>query len=50
MFRDWLAKRVVAATLVEAARSIEQTADELQQAWARELALQLRVLAKHITS
>jgi len=50
MFRDWLARRVVAATLREAARSIEQVSDELEQHWARELALQLRVLAKRITS
>jgi hypothetical protein len=50
MFRDWLARRVVAATLREAARAIEQAAEDLQQPWARDLSLQLRTLAQHITS
>jgi hypothetical protein len=48
MFRHWLALRVVSATLREAARAIEQVADELQQPWARDLATQIRVLAQQL--
>lgn len=50
MFREWLARRVVAATLREAARAIEEAAHELQVPWACDLAGQLRMLAQLITS
>lgn len=48
MFRRWLAVRVVAATLREAARSIETVADNFNEPWARDLANQLRVLASEL--
>lgn len=48
MFRHWLAVRVVAATLREAARSIETVAEIFNEPWAHDLANQLRVLAQNL--
>lgn len=48
MFRQWLAKRVVSATLKQAALTIETAAAELDQPWAHDLAQQLRVLAQQV--
>lgn len=48
MFRHWLAVRVVSATLREAARAIEQVSENFDEPWARDLADQLRVLAKEL--
>jgi hypothetical protein len=45
-----MARKVIAATLREAARAIERTAQELDQPWAMDLGAQLRALAHHITS
>lgn len=48
MFRDWLARKVAAAALREAARVIADMSRELEQPWAMELATQLRALAHNI--
>lgn len=50
MFKHWLARRVAAAALREAARVIADMSRELEQPWAMDLATQLRGLAHHITS
>jgi hypothetical protein len=43
-----MARKVVAATLREAARAITQASHDLEQPWAMDLATQLRALAHHI--